>query len=134
MSEYAKLKTFLKSTGKGGDVTVAALRESVHALGDSVKRGRQVGRLALRVTDNRRVRHFCLDLVGGECRVSEARVDDPTFAISCTKETWAQVAGGKISPVDAFYQGMLEVEGDLSFGKRLYANAASKRGSTDLGG
>ena len=132
MSEYANLKNLLQGAASADNLSVSALSDSVQALGDAIKKGRHVGRFGLRVTDKSKVRHYCVDLLGGECKVSETHAEDATFAIACTKETWAKVAGGELSAVDAFYQGQMEVEGDLAFAKRLYANAASKRGTTDL--
>ncbi len=132
MPEYAKLKNLLQGATSTDGVSVSALSGSVHALGDAIKRGKHVGRFGLRVTDKNKVRDYCMDLLGGECKVSETHAEDATFAIACTKDTWAKIAAGELSPVDAFYQGQMEVEGDLAFGKRLYANAASKRGATDF--
>jgi len=132
MTQYAKLRNFIGSSADVRNLPVAALRESVQTLGAAMKRGKHVGRVGLRVTDARRVRHYCIDILGGECTVKEVNAEGAKFAIACTKDTWAQIAVGELSPVDAFYQGRMEVEGDLAFGKRLYANAASRRGNTDF--
>ena len=132
MTEYAKFKNFIGSAADANDLSVSALSESVRTIGNALKKGKHVGRVGLRVTDKRKVRHYCADLLGGECKVSETRAENATFAIACTKETWAKIATGELSPVDAFYQGQMEVEGDLAFGKRLYAIAASKRGTINF--
>jgi putative sterol carrier protein len=132
MKKYAKIKRLFKTSVSANRVGASQVDESMKALSHLLKRGKEIGRFQIKISDKRKVSHYCLDLLSGECRLGKTTMSDTHFAVATSKETWAEIAAGDLSPVDAFLTGRMEVEGDLSFGKRLYAKAASKPGSIEF--
>ena len=61
--------------------------------------------------------HFIVD--DGSIEVRDGRTDDPDVVVTTDVETWADIAGGKISPSAAARAGALTVTGDRQASKRL---------------
>jgi putative sterol carrier protein len=72
-----------------------------------------------------------LDLTRDGCTVKNRPADRPEIEFTTTEETYWEVAKGKLSPVDAFFAGKVEVKGKCDLLSRIYKKAAS-RGRTDL--
>ena len=61
--------------------------------------------------------HFIVD--DGSIEVRDGRADDPVVVVTTDAETWADIAGGKISPSSAARAGTLAVTGDRQAAKRV---------------
>ncbi len=61
--------------------------------------------------------HFIVD--DGSIGVRDGRADDPVVVVTTDEETWADIAGGKISPSAAARAGTLNVTGDRQAAKRV---------------
>lgn len=125
MSSYAKLRPILKPAGK--KVSTAALTRSVKSLAGVLEKGREVGRLRLRILDGRRSHSYAIDLMRGKSSVATGVEGSSDLEIACRKDAYVEMVSGELSPADAFLTGRLEVHGNLGFAKRMYARAA--RGS-----
>ena len=66
---------------------------------------------------------YTLSMKGGQAEVTkeETRAD---LTVRTDKATWVEMATGRLSPVEAFLMGKMELHGDIGLGKRLYALAA----------
>lgn len=134
MSAYAKLVKMMDRPQDSSLLTQDEVATSVQSVGEHLAKakGRDVGRIGVTVYDKGRALQFCLDLIGDECRVSNAQAEDARFAINVSKETWAEVASGELAPMDAFLMGRMAISGDIDFGRRLYAKVAAKDGRADF--
>lgn len=61
--------------------------------------------------------HFIVD--DGSIELRDGRADDPAVVVTTDEETWADIAGGKVSPSSAARAGTLIVTGDRRAAKRL---------------
>jgi putative sterol carrier protein len=51
-----------------------------------------------------------------------------------TPETWAEIAGGRMAPHDAFFSGRMRVRGSVALAQTLIQHAAGSDGITSLCG
>lgn len=131
MDEFPKLRRLFprKVTGKVG---VAAITESMESGAKLLKRGKDVGRLEVRLIGSQGSRSYTFDILGGNCRVAEGSSEERNLEVVVSEETWVEMANGDLSPVDAYLAGRMEVTGDLEFAKRQYAKAMSRGAAEDL--
>lgn len=134
MSTYAKLNRIIDRSKDISALTENDIDSSVQFLSENLARatGKDVGRLGVTVYDKDHTSHYCLDLVGDECRFVKQQAEDSRFGISVTKETWVEMVSGELAPMDAFLMGRMALSGDIDFGRRLYAKLATKVGRTDV--
>lgn len=134
MAAYARLAKLIDQPIDLSAVTIKDLEPSIHAVGQALVKGRGVGagRAGISIYEGNRASHYCLDLMGTECKVSNQPAEDARFSISVAKETWAEIASGTLAPMEAFLTGRMAVSGDIDFARRLYAKLATKRGRTDF--
>lgn len=134
MTTYAVLKKLMDRPSNVSGLALKDLEPSIQALGETLAKGRsvRVGRAGVSIYEGEQASHYCLDLIEGECRISKQPPEDARFSISVAKETWAEIASGEISPMDAFLMGRMAISGDISFARRLYATLAAKPGRTDV--
>jgi putative sterol carrier protein len=97
-------------------------------LGDS---GEQAD-VQFRILDGDERRYYCLSIDCCGCQASSDRAEDPALEIVTRAETWWQIVGGDLSPLDAFIQGKLRVRGDVDLGKRLLRQLAGSEGKVDI--
>jgi SCP-2 sterol transfer family len=133
VSAYAKLKKMIDLPRESGVLKQNDVDASMESLAQHLARaiGKDVGRVAVNVYDKNHISHYCLDLIGDECRISKQLAEDSRFGISVTKETWAEIASGELAPMDAFLMGRMALSGEISFGRRLYAKLAEKNEESD---
>jgi len=56
----------------------------------------------------------------GTSKVVQKRTERADVEIITTRDTWWQIADGRLSPLDAFVKGLLRVRGDLNLAKRVF--------------
>jgi putative sterol carrier protein len=132
MSDYPRLKRLLAAKMTVEDMSPADVSTSMESAAQLLKRGNDVGALEVRLLGGRADRSFTFSLLPGECRVKETGADSPSLRVVLTDATWAEIASGDLSPVDAYLSGRLEVAGDLGFAKRQYAKLMSRGDVGDL--
>ena len=120
--QFPKLKRFVdEESDASSDHQV--LEQSFHSLASQFSSRTTEGTFYVELQDAETVIHTIV-LKDGEVVVERQRPDKADLTLRTSKSTWMQMLAGKLSPVDAFLQGNMEILGDLSFGKRLYAMAA----------
>jgi putative sterol carrier protein len=132
MSDYPRLKRLLAAKINVEDMSPADVSTSMESAAQLLKRGNDVGALEIRLLGGQSDRSFTFSLLPGECRVEETGTDSPSLRVVLTDATWAEIASGDLSPVDAYLSGRLEVAGDLGFAKRQYAKLMSRGDISDL--
>ena len=130
MTDYPRLRRLFAKRKAVGEVSAADVASSMESAAKLLKRGNDAGTMELRVLGDRAQRAFTFDVLPGDCRVKEAGTESPSLRVVLTDATWAEIASGDLSPVDAYLTGRLEVAGDLGFAKRQYAKLIS-RGDVD---
>jgi putative sterol carrier protein len=132
MHEFPRVKRLFPRKLKAADVGASEIAESMESGARLLKRGKDVGRLEVRLVGKSGSRAFTFDVLGGECRVTQGTSDERDLEIVVSDETWVEIANGDLSPVDAYLTGRMEVTGDLDFAKRQYAKALSREAAEEL--
>jgi putative sterol carrier protein len=72
-------------------------------------------------------------------RVEEAKssstaepASDAHVTILTAEETWAEIAAGRLSPLDAFGDGLLRLRGDMVLGSRVLKHLAGTPGRVEI--
>lgn len=115
---YAKFRAVM--TPKSRDLKASWSRLAAH-----LDRTPDRGVVQFRVVEGVRPQVASLYL-GVKTRVVEGQAEAaPDLEIVTRGDTWREIAGGKLSPVDAFLMGRLRVRGDYELGKRLLRQLSS---------
>lgn len=131
MSDYPRLKR-LFAAKTVDETTPADISTSMESAAQLLKRGNDVGILEVRLLGREADRSFTFSVLPGDCQVKETGTESPSVRVVLTESTWAELASGDLSPVDAYLSGRLEVAGDLGFAKRQYAKLMSRGDVGDL--
>jgi putative sterol carrier protein len=93
-------------------------------------RWKKTARLQFTLSEGGRERSWNLALTPKNCKAMEGKVNRPNLEIITDAETWLQIAGRHLSPLEAFGQGKMRVRGDLTLARliarRLREPAASR--------
>jgi putative sterol carrier protein len=127
MSKYAKVKPLFTSPAAVKGVSNTLIKQSVDSLATRLKKGREKGRFQIQLVGKGRAASYCLDVDRGQCNVATKRMPDADLEIVTDKDAWMEMAKGKLSPVDAFITGRMELHGDFELGKKLLARVSSRR-------
>ena len=57
--------------------------------------------------------NWTVNIKGGECSVTEGKIDDPSATVKTAAETWIGMTIGDVNPMQAFMSGKLKVSGDM---------------------
>jgi putative sterol carrier protein len=132
MAHYPSIKRLFPRKLEASEASASDFDESMQAGAKLLGRGKDVGRLQVRLLGERGSRYYTFEVLGGECRVTKARSDDVDFELVVSSETWVELANGDLSPVDAYLAGRLELTGDVEFAKRQYAKVKARGTLEDL--
>ena len=131
MNDFPTLKRLFSSRITPGEARATDIAASVDELGNNLSSGTDIGRVQVRMLGDKRSTDFSLEVLAGDAKTSKATIDNADLEIVVSEETWTEIANGDLSPVDAYLTGRMEIAGDLSFGKRLYAKGMSGRRPID---
>jgi putative sterol carrier protein len=132
MSEFPSVKRLFPRKLTAAEVSSSDIAASMEAGARLLKRGKDVGRLEVRLIGKRGSNSYTFDVLGGECRMSKGSPAESDFEVVVSEETWVEIANGDLSPVDAYLTGRMELSGDLEFAKRQYAKAMARGSAEDL--
>jgi putative sterol carrier protein len=124
--EYPKLRRLFPRKVTTAAIKPADFDQPMQSAAQLLKRGKDVGRLGVRLLNSRGSRAYTFDVLGGDCRVTQGVAEDLDLEVVVDEDTWREIANGDLSPVDAFLAGKMEISGNMEFGKRQYAKAASR--------
>lgn len=130
MAEYAKLKSLIELP-KGKKATAQHINKAAGGLAAALKKERAAGRFRVGVLDKGKETKLSIDHAGGASKVSADAGGRANLEVRASRETLTEIATGRLSPVDAYLTGRLQLRGDLEYGKRVYARAAA-RGRRDV--
>jgi putative sterol carrier protein len=105
-----------------------ALREMASLASKSAERGR----IQLRLVRGEQSSVWTIELGGRAGKVTERASGKPNLELVTRDETWAQIAEGALSPLEAFLTGNLRIRGDAELGKRLVRHLAGDDGETEV--
>jgi putative sterol carrier protein len=132
MNEFPKLKRLFSRKVAPAKAGASDIAESMETGAKLLKRGKDVGRLEVRLIGARESRSYTFDVLAGDCRVTQGRSAERDLEVVVSEETWVEIANGDLSPIDAYLAGRMELTGDLEFAKRQYAKAMSRGAVEDL--
>lgn len=132
MNEFPTVKRLFPRKMEAAEVRVSDIAESMESGAKLLKRGKDVGRLEVRLVGEGASRSYTFDVLGGDCRVTQGTSEDRDLEIVVSDETWVAIANGDLSPVDAYLTGRMEVTGDLEFAKRQYVKVMSREAAEEL--
>jgi putative sterol carrier protein len=132
MGDYPKVKRLFPRVLKASELRPTEIKESVEAAAKLLGRGKDVGRLQLRLVGEGRPTSYTFDVLAGECRVAASEAEEPDLDLVVSQDTWLEIANGSLSPVDAYLTGRMEIAGDIEFAKRQYAKVMTRGSVEDL--
>jgi putative sterol carrier protein len=132
MAQYPSIKQLFRRKMEASEASAADIDDSMQAAAKLLGKGKDVGRLQVQLISKRASTYYIFDVLGGDCRVTNASSDNRDFELVVSEETWVQLANGELSPVDAYLTGRLELTGDIEFAKRQYAKAKARGTIEDL--
>jgi putative sterol carrier protein len=132
MSEFPRVKRLFPRKLDAAEVKASDIAESMEAGARLLKRGKDIGRLEVRLIGKRGSSSYTFDLLGGDCQMTKGSPAESDFEVVVSEETWVEIANGDLSPVDAYLAGRMELSGDLEFAKRQYAKAMTRGSAEDL--
>jgi putative sterol carrier protein len=132
MSEFPRVKRLFPRKVQAAEVSASDIAQSIESGAKLLKRGKDVGRLEVRLIGKSGSRSYTVDVLGGDSRVTQGTSDERDLEIVVSDETWVDIANGDLSPVEAYLTGRMEITGDLGFAKRQYAKAMSREAAEEL--
>ncbi len=130
MRNYAKLKS-LGELPVGKKATAQQIKKAAGALASALKKESSARRMRFVLLDKGKKTTFSIDHGGGKSKASRNARGKADFEVRGSNETLSEIGAGRLSPIDAYLTGRLEIHGDLEYGKRIYARLAA-RGRQDL--
>ena len=128
MERFPTLKPLVKEHKSIKRFTNRHLKESVDTLAATLGKSRATGVLHLDFLEaGNKQQTYCLDVSAKACKVSRDTTGAADFKVVTSVETFGEMSKGTLSPIDAFLHGKLEVHGNPTVAKRLFASAASGR-------
>lgn len=79
---------------------------------------------------------FHVTFAPGKSSVGMTAANQPTVELITKPETWAQIAAGRLAPIDAFMDGLMRLRGDVTLAQKIMKHVAGSPGRTHfcLGG
>jgi putative sterol carrier protein len=111
-SPFAPLKSLVSGRGRDADASLSKLSQSLASLPKPV-------RVHVQLIDGDQCEDW--EVAAGAKKGSAKRAKPKTADVRVVlrKETWLQIAGGKLSPYDALFNGKLRIGGDVELAKQL---------------
>jgi putative sterol carrier protein len=91
----------------------------------------EVAEIQFDLYDGRKTDSWSLALDRKTATARNDPVHRPDLRIITSRKTWQEIAGGALSPLEAFVSGKLRIRGDTALAGRLFKRVAG-RGQTDL--
>jgi putative sterol carrier protein len=112
MRYYPKIKKLLRRTAADVD---GVLQELTNAL----ERSKDKGIFRITIVDDRQTKSHDLVYGSGKCRVRKAGKGRPNFEVRTDLETFYGMAEGQLSPIEAYYNGKMQIRGKLAYGRTI---------------
>lgn len=125
MPGYAKLKSLVDVPAGSKKAMAREINKAVRGLATALEKERAAGRFRVVMLGKAKETTFNVDHGGAKSKVTSGAEGKANFEICGSEETLAEIAAGRLSPVDAYLTGRLQVRGDLEYGKRVYARVAA---------
>jgi putative sterol carrier protein len=125
VDSYVKLRSLTERRESDLDGTFQRMAELLDKTGEHAL-------LQIRVLNDEKHLHWCLELDEQGSRVRTELVQHPDFEVVTRAETWWQIAEGSLSPLEAFTRGKMKVRGDVELGKRILRRLAASEGIVDI--
>jgi putative sterol carrier protein len=132
MTEFPSIKRLFPRKLAAAEASPSDIAASMESAARHLKRGKDVGRLEVRLIGKQGSSSYTFDLLAGDCQMSKGSPAEPDFEVVVSEETWVEIANGDLSPVDAYLAGRMELTGDLEFAKRQYVKAMARGSAEDL--
>jgi putative sterol carrier protein len=76
---------------------------------------------------------FVITVANGKAKTSSERPDKPDIEFITTTATWQEVAAGKLTPQEAFFNGRMRLRGKAELARELLKRPAKAAGSHNQG-
>ena len=79
---------------------------------------------------------FRVNFAARKSTLSTTAVKKPSVELVMKPEVWAQIAAGRLAPIDAFMDGLMRIRGDVTLAQKMMKHSAGSPGRTHfcLGG
>lgn len=97
----------------------ADLATTFERMAAAVGKGARAALIRFAIRDGRTTRVWSLVMTADGCKVSEAKYARSDLEILTDAATWSSIAGGELSPLEAFGRGKLRVRGDIALARHV---------------
>ncbi|HEU4456564.1 MAG TPA: SCP2 sterol-binding domain-containing protein [Longimicrobium sp.] len=112
LSEFAR--PFPDLLGDDDDIG-GSFEQIARALGKS----KRTGSIQVSVGEGRKTRRYGLAMTPGACEVTGEAIESPDLEIITDAKTWADIASGRVAPLEAFGSGKVRVLGSIEMARVL---------------
>jgi hypothetical protein len=127
MTRYARIRPLTAQRGED-------IGETFRRLGDSLRGSDLFGTLKCTILGAEETRHWVLEFQDGDCALGRDAANIPDLEIITPEATWLEIAGGHLSPLDAFTQGRFRIRGDTQLGSKLLRHLREGGGAVSVCG
>ncbi|MEE8155232.1 MAG: SCP2 sterol-binding domain-containing protein [Phycisphaerales bacterium] len=96
-----------------------AISGSFKRIAVALGKSKRISSIQFTIFEGRKTRRWCLALTPCGCEVTEAAMERPDLEILTDAKSWADIAGGKVAPLEAFGQGKIRLRGDVQLARML---------------
>ena len=125
MQDFARMKSLIAPANSELESTFARLAE--HLVSSDRK-----GQIHFRILCETQAETYGVETGGSAYRVEDPQhASQPDLEVVTRAATWWEIAGGQLSPVEAFLAGRLRVRGDVEWGKAILGELSGGQGICD---
>lgn len=96
-----------------------AIETSFKRIAKALDKSKRRGAIQFTINNGRQTRQWCLTMTPDGCHEAQRPAQSPDLEILTDSETWATIAEGKVTPLEAFGQGKVRVRGDVELARHF---------------
>jgi putative sterol carrier protein len=97
----------------------SAIGESFKRIAAALSKSKRTGAIQFTINEGGKTRQWCVGISPNGCEVTEMAIERPNLDIVTDAGTWADIASGRVAPLEAFGIGKVRVRGDIELAQLL---------------
>ena len=97
----------------------SAIGESFKQIATALSKSKRTGAIQFTIDEGGKTRHWCVAMSPSGSEAIETAVERPDLELITDAATWADIAAGRVAPLEAFGAGKVRVRGDIELAQLL---------------
>lgn len=97
----------------------ADIAEGFKQIAKALAKSKRTGVIQFTIGNGRKTRQWCVAMAPTGCEATETATARPDVEIITDAKSWADIAAGRVAPLEAFGQGKVRVRGDIELARLL---------------